>query len=188
MAINTELRRAVGVFPTRQEAESALTQLRDAGFNMDKVSAIAKNADGSSSVGGARVTKSTEEQAAGGAAAGAAAGGATGGVMGLIGGLGVLAIPGVGPVAEVGVILANTLLGGGIGAAGGGLLGALIGWGIPEDQARIYDERLNAGEYVILVEGTPAEIQMAETILNQRGIRHWGVYGLSEPARTNLNI
>lgn len=38
------LKRAVGTFPTRQNAEAALMELRDVGFNMDKISAIAQNA------------------------------------------------------------------------------------------------------------------------------------------------
>jgi uncharacterized membrane protein len=187
MAIG-EQRRAVGVFSTRQEAESALSRLRDVGFDMDKISVVTKDAGRQGAVGDTQTQKSSGEQAAGGAAAGATAGAATGGILGLIGGLGVLAIPGVGPIAEVGVVLANTLIGGGIGAAGGGLLGALIGWGVPEDQAKLYDERLKAGEYVVLVEGTQEEIQSAETVLNQRGIRHWGVYGVPEPSRTNMKI
>lgn len=176
MAIG-ELRHAVGVFPTRQDAQLALSELRDAGFNMDKVSVINRDAGRQDQIGGADVVKTPEEQAAGGAGAGATAGAATGGVLGLIGGLGVLAIPGIGPVAEVGIVLANTLLGSGIGAAGGGLVGALIGWGIPEERAQYYDERISAGEYVVLVEGTEAEIRSAEAVLNGRGIRDWGVYG-----------
>lgn len=53
--------------------------------------------------------------------------GATGGLLGLIKGLAVLAIPGVGSAAAAGAILANTLVTGSIGAAIGGLGGALIG-------------------------------------------------------------
>ena len=187
MAIN-ELRHAVGIFPTRQDAELALRELRDAEFNMDKVSVIARETGGGQEFGGAEVRKSPEEQAAGGAGAGATAGAATGGVLGLIGGLGVLAIPGIGPAAEVGIVLANTLLGSGIGAAGGGLVGALIGWGVPEDQAQYYDERVAAGEYVILVEGTEAEIRSAEAVLNNRGIRGWGVYGAPGTAATDRTL
>ncbi|NJL00389.1 MAG: hypothetical protein HC838_02490 [Spirulinaceae cyanobacterium RM2_2_10] len=174
--VATEFKRAVGLFSTRREAETSLSQLRDASFDMNKVSVIAKDADGNSSVGGAQVTSNKGDQAAGGAGAGATAGATTGGILGLVGGLGVLAIPGVGVAAEVGVILANTLLGSGIGAAGGGLAGALIGWGVPEEDAKYYDERLNAGEYVVLVEGTATEIQRAENILNQQRVHHWGVY------------
>lgn len=171
-----ELRHAVGTFVTREDAEYALRELRDAGFNMDKVSVIAKNPERQDNIGGAEV-KPASEQAEGGAAAGATAGAATGGLMGLIGGLGVIALPGVGAVAELGVVLANTLLGSGIGAAGGGLVGALIGWGIPEDRARYYDEMLSQGKYIVLMEGTQAEISGAEAILKNRRIQDWGVYG-----------
>lgn len=174
---DNEIRRAVGTFSNREDAEFALRELRDAGFNMDKVSVIAKDAELERDIGGVEV-KSDKEQAKGGAAAGATAGAATGGLMGLIGGLGVIALPGVGAVAELGIVLANTLLGSGIGAAGGGLVGALIGWGIPEDRARYYDDMLSQGRYLVLVEGTPAEMNGAEAILQNRRIQDWGVYSM----------
>ncbi|MBE9043484.1 hypothetical protein IQ255_03510 [Pleurocapsales cyanobacterium LEGE 10410] len=175
MATN-ELKHAVGTFATREDANFALRELQEAGFNMDRVSVIAKNPEPNTQMGGAEV-KSASEQAEGGAGAGATAGAATGGLMGLIGGLGVVALPGVGAVAELGVVLANTLLGSGIGAAGGGLVGALIGWGIPEDRAKYYDEMLSQGRYVVLMEGTQAEISGAEAILKNRRIQDWSVYG-----------
>ena len=176
MAINSnELRRAVGTFATREDAEFALQELQNAGFNMDRVSVIAKNPESNANMSGAEV-KSPEEQAKGGAGAGATAGAATGGLMGLIGGLGVIALPGVGAVAELGIVLANTLLGSGIGAAGGGLVGALIGWGIPEDRARYYNDMLSEGKYIVLMEGTQAEISGAEAILKNRRIQDWAIY------------
>lgn len=171
-----ETRRAVGTFASRPEAEKALYELRDAGFNMDKVSILVQNAEGQEQVSGADYEKSKGEQAAGGAKAGATAGGVTGGIIGLLPSLGVLAIPGVGPIAEIGVILANTLIGGGIGAASGGLLGALIGWGVPEDRANYYNDKLTQGYYVVLVEGTPTEIKTAESILSNGGVRDWEIY------------
>ena len=186
---SNELRHAIGTFTTREDAEYALRELRDAGFNMDRVSVIAQNPESEDKIGGAEV-KSPEEQAKGGAKAGATAGAATGGLIGLVGGLGALALPGVGAVAELGVVLANTLLGGGIGAAGGGLVGALIGWGIPEDRAKYYNELLSQGRYVILMEGTEAEINGAEAILKNRRIQDWGVYGTMETSypRTGMGI
>ena len=171
---NNNIGHAVGTFSTREDAEYALRELQGAGFNMDKVSVIAKNPE-QDSIGGTEVT--TSEQVKGGTAAGAATGAATGGLLGLIGGLGVIALPGVGAVAELGIVLANTLLGSGIGAAGGGLVGALIGWGVPEDRAKYYDEMLSQGKYVVLMEGTQAEISGAEAILKNRRIQDWGVYG-----------
>jgi uncharacterized membrane protein len=176
-----QYRRAVGLFATRQEAEQALYRLRDAGFNMDHISVVAKSGRGLRDLSTDQSydpNKTSAEQAQGGAGAGATAGAVTGGAIGLLGSLGILAIPGVGLVAEVGFLLANTLLGSGIGAASGGLLGALIGWGIPEDRANYYNDRVhNNDEYLVLVEGTEHDIQMAETVLRDGGIRDWGVYG-----------
>lgn len=175
-------RRAVGLFSTRQEAEQALHQLRDSGFNMDHISIVAKSGEGlkdlASSEGSYDPSKTNAEQARGGAGAGATAGAVTGGAIGLIGSLGVLALPGIGAVAEVGFLLANTLLGGGIGAVSGGLIGALVGWGVPEDRANYYNDRVyNDNDYLVMVEGTDAEIRTAESILSRGGIRDWGIYG-----------
>lgn len=186
-------RRAVGLFSTREEAERAMYRLRDSGFNMDRVSVIAKSGKGlrdlttdqkydpSTPSTSNAADQDKADQAQGGAGAGATAGAITGGGLGLIGSLGVLAIPGVGPVAEVGIILANTLLGSGIGAAGGGLLGALIGWGVPEDRANFYNDRVNHNnEYLVVVEGTEQDIRAAELVLRENGIREWEIFTSSK--------
>ncbi|MGV2828465.1 hypothetical protein [Myxosarcina sp. GI1(2024)] len=170
-----KFKRAVGTFPTHSRAEKALIELRDAGFNMDRVSAIAKTAEGEAANGEVEL-KSVGDRAKGGAGLGASMGAATGGFLGIIGSLSILAIPGVGPAVEAGVILGNALLGSGIGATGGGLVGALIGWGIPEEEAKHYQELLSQGSYVIVVEGTEAEVNGAEAILKNRQISNWAVY------------
>ena len=178
--------RAVGLFSTRQEAEQAMHRLRDSGFRMDRISVVAKSGEGLRDLttdGDYDPNKSSTEQARDGAGAGATAGALTGGAIGLIGSLGVLAIPGVGLAAEAGFLLASTLLGSGIGAASGGLLGALIGWGIPEDQANYYNERVyNNNEYLVLVEGNEQEIHAAELVLRDNGIRDWNTYGSTTPS------
>ncbi|MGD1917868.1 MAG: hypothetical protein ACFCAD_02675, partial [Pleurocapsa sp.] len=125
---NNKLKRAVGTFPTRKDAEVALTDLRDAGFNMDCISAISQDPQGES-IADVEV-KSSAERAKDGAETGAVMGATTGGILGLIGSLSILAIPGVGVATEVAVLLGNALLGSGIGAAGGSLAGSLIGWGL----------------------------------------------------------
>jgi len=180
--------RAVGLFSTRQEAEQAMHRLRDSGFHMDRISVVAKSGEGLRDLttdGDYDPNKSSTEQARDGAGAGATAGALTGGAIGLIGSLGVLAIPGVGLAAEVGFLLASTLLGSGIGAASGGLLGALIGWGIPEDQANYYNDRVyNNSEYLVLVEGTEQEIHAAELVLRESGIRDWNTYGSTTTSPT----
>lgn len=171
----TQQQRAVGTFPTRQDAENALMELRDCGFNMDRISAIAQNPPKPQTLADVEV-KSSSQRAKDGAETGAVMGATTGGMLGLIGSLSVLAIPGIGLATEVAILLGNALLGSGVGAAGGSLIGAMIGWGIPEEQAKYYDELLSQGNYVVLVEGTEAEIKGAEAILLDRKILNWNVY------------
>jgi len=180
VATQTQLQRAVGLFPTRQAAEQAMYRLRDSGFNMDQISVNARSGEGLRDItGGEGVVpeQSDTSQAKEGAGAGATTGAVAGGAVGLVASLGVLAIPGIGPIAEVGVLLGNALLGSGIGAAGGGLIGALVGWGIPEDRANYYSNRVhNDNDYLVLLEGSESEVRMAEAILRDNGIRDWDTY------------
>jgi len=168
--------RAVGVFPHRRDAEAALRELRDAGFNMNQISLVGRDADGKG-IGGGNLADRTQTDE--GAKAGAATGGALGGLGGLLVGLGALAIPGIGPVLAGGALataLATTAAGGAIGAAAGGVTGALVGLGIPDDRARLYNDRVNRGDYLVMVDGTEDEIRRAEPILSRRGIQDWNIF------------
>lgn len=172
-------KRAVGVFSSRHDAEHALNELHNSGFLMNKVSIIARDADKQDDIAGVDVSDRIGNKADEGAATGALTGGVLGGATGLLVGLGALAIPGVGPVllaGEVATALATTLAGGAIGAAAGSLIGALVGLGIPEEQARVYNERVSRGEYLVLVDGNEDELARTEAILTSRGIQYFGIY------------
>ena len=179
-------RRAVGVFTHRRDAEQALHELRDSGFPMDRVSVVVRDADGNDNIAGASVGEQVGNKADEGATVGLLSGGALGGLTGLLVGLGALAIPGIGPVMLAGATattLATTLAGAGIGAVTGGLLGGLLGLGIPEERARVYNERVERGHYLVIVDGSESEILTAQAILHDRGIEEYGVY--DRPAQTN---
>ena len=186
MAISLN-RRAVGVFSSRHDAEHALNELHSSGFPMHKVSIIARDADKKGDIAGVDVSDNVGNKADEGAATGAVTGGILGGATGLLVGLGALAIPGVGPVilaGEIATALATTLAGSAIGAAAGGLLGALLGLGIPEEQARVYNERVSKGDYLVIVDGDQNEIARAEAILTDRGIQHFGIYDRPDAVST----
>lgn len=176
--------RAVGVFSDRRHAELALSDLRDIGFNMDRVSVVGKDADNHDRIAGAKTSdRAGGNKADDGAKAGAATGGILGGLSGLLVGLGALAIPGIGPVIAGGALataLATTAAGGAIGAAAGGLTGALVGLGIPEERAHYYNERVNRGDYLVMVDGTDDEIRQAEAILSRHNIHDWGIFDKSD--------
>ncbi|MEP0768531.1 general stress protein [Coleofasciculus sp. FACHB-SPT36] len=176
-------KRAVGVFSTPEQAEYALNELRDSGFAMNTVSVVARDSTRQDEVAGVEVNPyGGGNEAGGGAAAGALAGGAVGGLVGVLGALSALAVPGFGPVIAGGAIasiLGDALIGGAVGAATGGIVGTLMGLGIPEEQAKVYNHRVSQGDYLVIVEGTQDEINRAESILNRQGIQHWGVYNVT---------
>ena len=183
--VNHSHRRAIGTFPTRRAAEQALHELKDSGFPMERVSVVAQDADRKGSIAGVSTSDQADNKADDGAKAGALSGGALGGLTGLLVGIGALAIPGIGPIMLAGAAataLATTAAGTAIGAVAGTLLGGLIGMGIPEDRAKIYNDRVSAGEYLVMVDGTDAEIAHAQAILNHRGVEEWGVYEIPATA------
>ncbi|TVQ46097.1 MAG: signal transduction histidine kinase (STHK), LytS [Gloeocapsa sp. DLM2.Bin57] len=113
---------------------------------------------------------------------GAIAGSTIGGFAGLLVGLGALAIPGVGPVMLAGAAataIATAISGGVIGAAAGSLTGGLVGLGIPEDRAKIYDDRIAKGGYLVIVEGSEVDIKLAKSIFDKHDIHDWYIYDLS---------
>jgi uncharacterized membrane protein len=150
-----ERRTVVGAFDGPRAAEMALNDLRDAGFSSDQVSVVARDTRE------AREVTERTDMGAGGAATGAVLGGITGGVLGWLVGIGALAIPGIGPVVAAGA-LATTLGGAAVGAAAGGLIGALVDMGIPEEEARGYEESVRQGR-ILLVVSCHSDDQARET-------------------------
>ncbi len=104
-----------------------------------------------------------------GAATGAVAGGVIGGTLGLLASIGVLAIPGIGPLIAAGPIIA-ALTGIGSGGMLGGIIGALVGIGIPEYEAKRYEGRIKAGGILLSVHcDNPDWIDKAKGILKLTG-------------------
>jgi len=64
--------------------------------------------------------------------------------------------------------------------SGGAIVGALTGLAIPEEDTKAYDERISPREYLVILEGTQAEIEQAGYILRNRGIHEWKVYNAAE--------
>lgn len=186
-----QYQRAVGVFKTRAEAERVIRDLDEAGLNMERVSVVAKDADQVSGIEtGVKETKEVGNHADDGAATGALTGGAVGGIGGLLVGLGALAIPGIGPILLAGAeatAIATTLAGGAIGAAAGGLAGALIGLGIPEERARVYNDRVASGEYLVMVNSVATDIASAEAIMKRHNVEEFEIYGSPGSALDNAD-
>ena len=118
-----------GIYSTRTAVESATDALVSAGFATSDISVLLpESVGGPKDMGTEKATKAPE-----GAAAGVTTGGVIGGTLGLLAGVGLLAIPGLGPFIAAGPIMAG-LAGLGVGGAVGGVTGALVGMGIPESK------------------------------------------------------
>ena len=125
-----------------------------------------------------------------GAAAGVTTGGVIGGTLGLLAGVGLLAIPGLGPFIAAGPIMAG-LAGLGVGGAVGGVTGALIGMGIPEFEAKRYQGRLQKGGILLSVHcDTSDEIKRAKEVMERTGGEDISSTGeaSSDSSKTNRNV
>ncbi|WP_443112218.1 general stress protein, partial [Ensifer sp. Root1298] len=108
-----------GLFDDYSDAQAAVSALEDRGVPSDDISIVSNNV-------GDWYGTADESNAAEGAGTGAGVGAAVGGIGGLLTGLGLMAIPGVGPVVAAGW-LAATAAGAAAGAVAGGAAGGIIG-------------------------------------------------------------
>jgi len=154
-----------GIYSTRVAVENATDSLIRAGFPAADISVLLpESLGGPRDMGTEKATKAPE-----GAAAGVTTGAAIGGTLGVLAGIGLLAIPGLGPFIAAGPIMAG-LAGLGVGGAVGGVTGALIGMGIPEFEAKRYEGRLQKGGILLSVHcDTSDEINRAKEVLKATG-------------------
>jgi hypothetical protein len=101
---------------------------------------------------------------------GASTGAVLGGVGGLLAGLGLLAIPGLGPIVAAGW-LAAAATGAGIGAAGGaatgGIVGALRNDGHSEDDANVYSEGVRRGGTLVSARVSDDMVARVEAVMQR---------------------
>ena len=154
-----------GIYSTRSASENGADSLMNSGFPASDISVLLpESLGGTKDMGTEKATKAPE-----GAAAGVTTGGVIGGTLGLLAGVGLLAIPGLGPFIAAGPIMAG-LAGLGVGGAVGGVTGALIGMGIPEFEAKRYEGHLQRGGILLSVHcDTPGEIMRAKEVVRSTG-------------------
>ncbi len=166
------------LFDSHTEALDAVAALEAAGVSHHKISIVSNNTDNwhSGSEGGSKGPLGDnngdgENDVADGAGKGATTGGVLGAGAGILAGLGMLAIPGLGPVVAAGW-LASTAVGAAVGAAAGGatggLLGALKEAGHSDEEANVYSEGVRRGGTLVSVKADGDEKDRFESILQGR--------------------
>src|SRR6185369_6613104 len=146
------------LFDRSEDAAAAVAQLEAAGVPHHDISLVANNAEGRHLTGGRR-DNLDDNDAAEGAAKGATTGGLLGGGAGLLAGLGMLAIPGLGPVVAAGWLVSTAVgavVGAAAGGAAGGILGALKDAGHSDEDAHVYAEGVRRGGSLVSVKTNDA--------------------------------
>lgn len=167
------------LFDSHTEAMSAVDELERAGIDHNRISLVSNNSDNwhagdaRRDGGGLRGDADGDgrNDAAEGAGKGATTGGLIGGAGGLLAGLGMLAIPGLGPVVAAGWLV-STAVGAAVGAAAGGatggLLGALKDAGHSDEDANVYAEGVRRGGTLVSVKADDGDVARVEQILDAR--------------------
>lgn len=146
------------------QADKIVGVLKTSGFGNENISALLPDTDGKAASHSGKGTVAT-------ATNGAKAGLILGGAVGLLAGVGFLAIPGLGAFVAAGPIWA-VLSGAALGGSAGGVAGGLIGLGMHEDDAKLYEGKLKAGNILLSVHtDCPDEATKAEEILKTNGAK-----------------
>src|SRR6187402_1231477 len=151
-------------------AQQAVQRLEAAGVPHSDISIVANNSDSWFSTD-KKVDRDHDgvDDRAEGAGKGAGIGAGVGGTAGLLAGLGLLAIPGLGPVVAAGW-LAATAVGAAAVAATGGIVGALTQAGVSEDEAPLYAEGIRRGGTMVTARVPDGERARYEGLLNRSAV------------------
>ncbi len=156
-----------GLYKNRAGIDEAVVTLRAAGFRNTDISVLFPENQGSKDFAIDKGTKAPE-----GALTGAGSAAVVGGALGWLAGIGLIAIPGIGPLIAAGPIVAM-LAGVGAGGAVGSLVGALVGMGIPEYEAKRYEGRIKEGGILLSVHCDTSEwVKRARQLLENTGADH----------------
>jgi hypothetical protein len=149
------------LYDTYNAASSAVNSLEAAGIPHSDISIVASNADDSHST-----------NAAADAGIGAGVGAAVGGAGGLLTGLGMMAIPGVGPVVAAAWLVATAagaVVGAAAGGATGGIIGSMTSSGVSGNDAHVYAEGVRRGGTLVTARVDDTQVPAANAILSQSG-------------------
>jgi hypothetical protein len=148
----------------RVQAEQIIAALREGNFPNTGISVVLPDVAPSQTLQPVEDNKSAE-----GAAIGAGTGGVIGGVLGWLVGIGMLALPGIGPLLVAGPIVA-ALSGAAVGGTVGGVAGGLTGLGFSDDEVNRYLGRIKEGHALVAVHSDDAaELERARQLFIQHG-------------------
>jgi hypothetical protein len=156
----TEEANVVALYPDHDAAEQAVAKLRDASFDVTKLSIIGKDHTEESVVGYDTTWERMKYWGLRGAF--------RGGIWGLLLGGGFFLIPGVSPALTAVPLLGALVTGLGLAAMVGGLsalAARLIHLGIPKEDTIKYENTITSDKFLVIAHGTPEEVAQARRIV-----------------------
>ncbi|MBC8101737.1 MAG: hypothetical protein H7Z41_04030 [Cytophagales bacterium] len=177
-----------GIFDSIENAERALSALKDHGASGNEVSVV-RRSDGTgipqleqAADHGVTVTGPAD------VVAGAAKGGAVGLALGVLAGAVALTIPGIGPILAAGPLaaaLGAATAATAAGAIGGGVVGYFVDQGIPEEAAIQYSDHIGRGNILVAVRSPQLSAADAELVLQKYGAVHTSRHAVGTPTSVN---
>jgi hypothetical protein len=158
----------IGLYDHLEQVEAVVRELTEAGLGHDEISLLAN----STMQGRVKELESRglehrgDELPTEDAAKGAGIGAFIGTIAGLQAGLIAVAIPGLGPLLAAGAV-GTVLASGGIGAAAGTVIGAVLGVQLTEEEEDVYREAIRRGGLLVVVNATDDTFTRAEEIMNR---------------------
>lgn len=157
----------LGIFSKHEDADEALFHLKEAGFDSDEMSIIARE----------DTVKKYRSKDSGGDSI------VTGGILGGLAGILLTAVPIVLP--GIGILVAGplTILTGlAVGAVTGGVIGTLVSIGVSENQAKSYEKHLQKGGVLLTVPVSDKSLEKAQKILENHNAQELTIIPYTEKA------
>ena len=159
----------VAIYKSHAEAETAVKELQQSGFDMKKLSIVGRDYHTDEHVVGYYNTGDRMKHWG-------KTGAFWGGIWGLLFGSAFFLIPGVGPLLVAGPLvswivgaLEGAVVVGGLSAIGAGLYSL----GIPKDSILRYETALKTGKFVVIAHGSPDETAQAQKVINSTQPEAW---------------
>jgi uncharacterized membrane protein len=145
----------VAIYKSHAEAETAVKDLQQSGFDMKKLSIVGRDYHTDEHVVGYYNTGDRMKHWG-------KTGAFWGGIWGLLFGSAFFLIPGVGPL-----VMAGPLVGWIVGALEGAVVVGGYSFGIPKDSVLRYETAIKSGKFVVIAHGSDAETVHAREIINR---------------------
>jgi hypothetical protein len=148
------MKSVIGIYHTHEMAVGAVKELQKADFPfkqltiMGQAELLADQAHHKSSLVEKEIT----------------IGGVVGSILGVLNGVGIFAVPGLGFLVGWGALVGG-FVGFDAGLLGGGIVAVLTSIGIEIASATKYEEHLKSGKFMVIIQGSQREIDLAKNIL-----------------------